>query len=1435
MNAQQPGPLHPAIARWFAQRHGPPTPVQGAAWPAIAQGDHVLATAPTGSGKTLAATLMALQALLTGRWPAGELSVLYVSPLKALSADVQRNLLAPLDELVAFLRQSGVPAPTVRVALRTGDTAQRDRAAVLRSPPEVLVTTPESLHILLVSASGRRMLANVRLCILDEIHAVAGNHRGTLLMAAVEELTRIAGPVQRVALSATVRPLELVARFVGGWEGHGDERIARPVTILAPAADKFFDLEVIDAEMDGDDPNAPRPNGDDGGFWPAAARTLRKGVAARNSTLLFTSSRRTSERLARELNEGQQVPLAWAHHGSLAQELRRTVEARLKAGELQAVCATSSLELGIDVGAIDEVVLVGAPRSVASALQRVGRAGHQVGATSTGRLLPMFGRDILRCAVLVDLMQAGVLEPIAIPRFPADVLAQVILARTAAQPWTADALFDHLRAVDSFAELPRSLFDAVVQMLAGRWAGLRVRELQPRLDLHPDGRLVVRKGVATLVIRSGGVIADRGYFKLVVHGSGTPIGELDEEFVWERRTGDVFAIGAQAWQVVEKTHDTVRVAPGRRGAAMAPFWRADPDDRGPLLSEATLDWLAALEPWIDRPELAQHLTDRGTHSPAAVRTLVSLLRDVHRALGAVPTRDRVVIELCKPPEQTATIALLHLGWGGVVLRPLSLALRAWLLQRTGTPWQIQSGDDCVLVRVPDGHDIEQLLSEFLDQPLEPWLRAGLLDSATLGLRFRFAVGTALVIPRSVAGRRTPLFQTRERCKQLLVAVSADPTFPLLQDAMRTCLQEQFDLPRLQSWLDRWHSGQLEVRVVRTARPSALADGVVFLSEGELIYESDRPDAAPPSDQATSAANGLPMLPAGVVRELLARRQRTDPAWAPESADELRDLLAELSPLSDQEWTAVVAAAGAARSPHPIALTAELDATTIVLPWGARAASCEAAIVTAAAAGQLSEHGQRAYLLRWFAGRGPVTQQQAAKTLGFGVGQLDQALAPLFADGLLLRPVQVAGDATACVCDRAFVDLCLRRRRSLDRSRVQSVSADDLVLLRAHRHGLLDRGRGPVAVARALELMQGHPVDLGLVESALLPARIADYRPADLDAALADHGLLWRGTGDADRPQVWFAPAEAVDDWVPALAAADLPALAWFADPDAAYAADVLLRKVGFDRALLTRQLFEVVWAGQVACQGFNSLRKGLLHGFAPPPGSGRPLGTGRGMAAPSLLPWQGPWQRAPAVDLGDSVAAAEAATRRALAVVQRLGVAHRSLWPDDLAGCGWRDLWPALRRLDWSAQLVAGPWVADWQGLQLAPGDFADRLHAAQALRQRLWWVHSCDPAAPQTGIAGWSGLALLPVRAPGTWLALRGSQLVAVARREGRDLQFLVPAEDADLPAIAAVALERARRPGAATLQVDTINGIAAARSPYRAALAPLGLVADHKGLQAV
>ncbi|HXT21324.1 MAG TPA: DEAD/DEAH box helicase, partial [Thermoanaerobaculia bacterium] len=572
--------FHPIVRTWFERRFGTPTDVQRQAWPAIARGEHLLATAPTGSGKTLAAFLWALDRLLSGSWEGGRVRVLYVSPLKALNNDVERNLLAPLSELTAAWSATGaIPAP-VRVAVRSGDTPPADRRRMLRRPPEVLITTPESLNLLITTSAGREMLGAVATVILDEVHAVAGTKRGTHLITAVDRLVRLAGEFQRVALSATVKPLPRIARFVGGWVRHGHGETAsfrpRPVTVLEAASAKVYEMTVeLPAQLPLDGGMPQEPDGSVGGtgtqaptslrgtqkrgprdtplphpvtavpgfagpqrsedFWRPFIAALRERIRANRTTLIFTNSRRMAEKLTRFLNEGQPADVAYAHHGSLSKEIRLAVERRFKDGRLPALVATSSLELGIDIGDLDEVLLVQSPFSIASTVQRVGRAGHSVGAVSRGRFYPLFGRDLLRSATVSAAALQQDIEPLQPIAAPLDVLTQVVLSMVAAEEREADDLYDELRTSDPYHELSRQQLDLVLEMLAGRYADSRVRELVPRVAIdRMSGLVKARPGAARWLYTAGGTIPDRGYFHLRLQGSLARLGELDEEFVWER-------------------------------------------------------------------------------------------------------------------------------------------------------------------------------------------------------------------------------------------------------------------------------------------------------------------------------------------------------------------------------------------------------------------------------------------------------------------------------------------------------------------------------------------------------------------------------------------------------------------------------------------------------------------------------------------------------------------------------------------------------------------------------------------------------------------------------------------------------------------------------------------------------------------------------------
>lgn len=671
--------FHPVVRRWFEEAVGVPTEIQALAWPAIAAGEHVLISAPTGCGKTLAAFLWAIDRLATGAWTGGTTRVVYVSPLKALNADVERNLLGPLAEVERRFATAGVDSAPIRVATRSGDTPASERQKLLRRPPEILITTPESLNLLLLSKAARRIFAGVTCVLLDEIHAVAGSKRGTHLITAVDRLVRLAGEFQRVALSATVRPLDEVAAFVGGLrlergEGGEPRHVPRAVRVLASHEAKRYDLTVRLAPAS-DDPDAL-----DDAFWTRLAADIRPRLAAARSTLIFTNSRRMAERFTRELNAGEAREVAWSHHGSLAREIRQAVERRLKEGQLPALVATSSLELGIDVGALDQVLLVQTPRAVASAAQRIGRAGHRVGEVSRGVFFPTHPRDLLQAAVVARAVAEREIEPLRVVRNPLDVLAQVILGMLAAESWEVDGLFLAVRTSDPYRDLPRRQFDLVLEMLAGRYAESRIAELRPRIAIDRlTGRATARAGLVRELAERGGTIPDRGYFQLRLEDSRAKLGELDEEFVWERSLGDVFTLGAQSWRIRGITHNDVLVAPARGGPPLAPFWRADEQDRDFFLSEKIGQFLERADGRLDEARFASELESEHALEPPAAAELVRLLREQRIATGtSLPHRRHLLVELSEERVHDASRRqiVLYTLWGGRVNRPLAHALAA---------------------------------------------------------------------------------------------------------------------------------------------------------------------------------------------------------------------------------------------------------------------------------------------------------------------------------------------------------------------------------------------------------------------------------------------------------------------------------------------------------------------------------------------------------------------------------------------------------------------------------------------------------------------------------------------------------------------------------------------------------------------------------------
>ena len=1089
----------PAVRDWFAASFAEPTAAQVGGWAAIAAGRHTLIHAPTGSGKTLAAFLWCLDRLVHDPSPPptrehpGAVRILYVSPLKALSYDIERNLRAPLAGIALAAGRRGDPLPNISVGLRTGDTPADERRNLTRRPPDILITTPESLYLLLTSAA-RESLRGVEHVIIDEVHAIAGSKRGAHLALSLERLERLTTrPPQRIGLSATQRPLDTIAHFLAGAGPN------REVSIVDSGSRKTLELSVVvpveDMSRLGESvpleerPSTPGPGSDPRfSIWPSIHPRILELIRAHRSTIIFCNSRRLAERLAQRLNELAGEELVRAHHGSIAREQRLAIEDDLKSGRLPAIVATSSLELGIDMGAVDLVIQIESPTSVARGLQRIGRAGHQVDSPSRGVIFPKYRGDLLEAAVVAERMHAGAIETTVIPRNPLDVLAQQIVAMTVMDRWTVDELAQVIGRAVPFESLSREALEGVLGMLAGAYPSDEFAELKARIVWdRVTGVVEGRRDARVVAVTSGGTIPDRGLFGVFIAGAaGTPgrrVGELDEEMVYELRAGmhgDVVVLGASSWRVLEIGHDRVTVEPAPGVPGKLPFWHGDAEGRPIELGQALGGLVRELESDLGRGSQGRtaalsRLAERNDLDPLAAENLVSYLEDELEIAGALPTDRRIVVERFRDELGDWRLCLLT-PFGGRVHAPWSLALEARLGERLGSPVQTIWSDDGIAIRLPEGElgeadsrpagggaaggglmaGIEELLFPDADE-IEDLVVGQLANSALFASHFRENAARALLLPRRRPGTRTPLWQQRQRSADLLAVASRYGSFPILVETYRECLSDVFDLPALKGLLNGVARHEIGVHRVETVRASPFASSLLFDYVAAYMYEGDTPIAERRAQALTLDRDLLrELLGQEELRELLdgdaladleLRLQALSDERAATTVDQLHDLLRRLGDLTEIEVGARVAGRLDMARDWLAELSGSRRAVAIRItgePAGERWIAIEDVARYRDAIGVQSPSGvPQAFLAptkaalegllgRWARTHGPFLSAEPARRWGLPAGIIEDALLRLMANGTLLRGEFRPGGVEREWCDPEV--LRQLRRRSLARLR-----------------------------------------------------------------------------------------------------------------------------------------------------------------------------------------------------------------------------------------------------------------------------------------------------------------------------------------------------------------------------------------------------------------
>ncbi|HZY62061.1 MAG TPA: DEAD/DEAH box helicase [Edaphobacter sp.] len=1518
--------FHPVTAKWFRSIFKKPTAPQIEGWPAIARGESTLILAPTGTGKTLTAFLWCLNQLMfpaVGEWRQG-CRVVYLSPLKALAVDVERNLRAPLAGIAAMAEREGVKARIPEINIRTGDTPQKERSRFRRHPGEILITTPESLYLMLTSQAAES-LRTVETVIVDEIHALVPSKRGAHMALSLERLERLTGrKLQRIGLSATQRPLEEVARFLGGAENEPNVQQVlatkealpalmnevlesdalpaarfRPVTIVNAGARKLLELKVevpvidmarlsaTEESQDGNATQGPKRTS----IWQSIYPSLLEIIQRRTSTLIFVNARRVAERLAGALNDLAGEPIARAHHGSLAAAQRSEIEEMLKAGKIRALIATSSLELGIDMGAIDLVVQIEAPPSVASGMQRIGRAGHQVGAPSHGIIIPKYRADLIACAAVTHAMHEGLVESTRFLRNPLDVLAQQIVAIVAHPPldpveadrWmerkvddegpgiSYNDLFSLIRGAAPFAELTKTVFDGVLDMLSGRYPSDEFADLRPRItwDRRRDW-LTPRSGAKRIAILNGGTIPDRGLYGVFLSGernSPVRVGELDEEMVFESKPGEVFTLGASSWRIDEITPDRVLVSPAPGEAGKMPFWHGDREGR-PLEFGRKIGALVRQLREMPKGAAAAKLTLEHDLASGAAENALRYIFDQELATQIVPDDRNIVIERVRDELGDWRVCVLT-PFGSRIHAPWAMAVSAKILANDGPDVETMWSEDGFVLRFPETENAPSVEPILLDpkEAAELVLRQ-LGSTAMFATKFRESAARALLLPRQSIDRRTPLWRQRKRSHDLLSVASQYSSFPILLEAYRECLRDVFDMPALQETLQLIANRSLHVHTVDSRTPSPFASALLFSYVANYIYDGDAPLAerraqalAIDQDQLRELmgdADLRELLDASAIEQTEEQLQCIAENYKAKSMDGVHDLLLRLGDLSRAELRVRCTSDAVAESAAKLLRVKRV--LEVQIAGERRFIAVEDAARYRDALGVRLPSGVPEALLetvsepmidlvrRYARTQGPFTTQDAARRFNLPLEQVEAVLQRLTRTGRLVEGAFRPGGVHREWCE----DEVLRtiRRKSLARLRkeVEPVEQRTLARLLTRWQGVIQPRRGLDALLDTIESLQGAPLPASILETEILPARLTGYKPADLDMLIAAGEVVWVGLeplGERDGRIALYLADKLPLLWNP-MASEQEP----IGEREKKIIAFLRERGASFFQALhdgvgggypgeTVDALWNLVWKGMITNDGMTALR---AYCERPSTSAHKQRRTHQqtGFRSRRTTPptAQGRWALQSA-----AFASNHSATAWSHAMAQQLlvryGVVFReTAHAENLPG-GFSAIYDVMKAMEEGGKIRRGYFAADLGATQFALPAAVDLLRSLRTEpeleKPEIVQLAAPDPANPYGALLRWPATVDMTsslTRSVGARVILCNGALTVYLRRANPNIQVFLPEEEPQRSQIVrAVAeflsghayAEEEENPRAGML-IATINGVAVAEHPMAKALLDAG-----------